>query len=224
MTYDPSFKTWIRPSVFVLLKWYEERAAWCFCICYKNSMGRKRRISSAVVSLAVMGALAAAAQDRKPDLSGVWLPGKNLGFPGQPSFQPWAQALYQTRKAKPKKDDPAERCLPTGVPRIPPTPFKIVQTPAIVVILFEGNIHSFRQIFVDRRDHSKDTPPTWFGESVRKWDGNTLVVDTVGFNDRTWLDSDGKPHSDALHVIERFHDGPTQATWRFNTQSRTRRR
>src|SRR5579862_2056787 len=115
-------------------------------------MGSKRRISSVVLLLAVMGALSAAGQDRKPDLSGVWLPGKNLGLPGQPSFQPWAQALYQERKANPKKDDPAERCLPTGVPRIPPAPFKIVQTPAIVVILFEGNIHSFRQIFVDGRD------------------------------------------------------------------------
>jgi hypothetical protein len=142
--------------------------------------------------------------DGKPDLSGVWLPGRTIGPSPSPSFQPWAQTLYQQHKADPAKYDPAERCLPTGVPRIPPTPYKVVQTPPIVVILFEGNIHSFRQIFVDGRNHRLDVQPTWYGDSVGNWEGDTLVADTVGFNDQTWLDSDGKPHSEALHVIERF--------------------
>jgi hypothetical protein len=116
---------------------------------------------------------------------------------------PWAAALFKERQDSLGKDDPEARCLPTGVPRRDPYPFKIIQTAALVVILNEGNTYSYRQFFLDR-GHPKDVDLTWMGDSVAKWEGDTLVVDTVGLNDRTWLDLAGHPHSDQLHVTERF--------------------
>jgi hypothetical protein len=86
-------------------------------------------------------------------------------------------------------------------------PYKIVQTDKLVVILSEGNTHSFRRLFLDGRGHQhvEDVEPdSWTGHSIAKWEGKTLVVDTIGFNDRSWLDSTGKPHSDALRVTERY--------------------
>jgi hypothetical protein len=85
-----------------------------------------------------------------------------------------------------------------------PFPWKTVQTPGLLVILFEGNIHTYRQIFIDGREHPKDLDPTWYGHSIGKWDGDSLVVDTVGFNDKFWFDFAGHPHTEQLHVIERF--------------------
>jgi hypothetical protein len=82
-------------------------------------------------------------------------------------------------------------------------PFQIVQTPSVFTILFE-NQHTFRIIHTDGRSHPKDLDPTWFGDSIGKWDGDTLVVDTVGLDDRTWLDTAGHEHSDQLHLVERF--------------------
>ena len=143
------------------------------------------------------------AADGKVDLSGVWTPGGTYANMGMPSLQPWAQELYQQRRATLSKDDPEGHCLPAGVPRISPFPQKFVQTPKLVVILDEGNIHSYRQIFLDR-EHPADPDPLWMGDSTGKWDGDTLVVDSVGFNDKTWLNGQGLPHSDALHVIERI--------------------
>jgi len=140
--------------------------------------------------------------DGKPDFQGVWTP-VNFATLGQISLQPWAEALYQERRGSLSKDDPEGHCLPAGVPRISPFPQKVVQTPTLVVILDEGNIHSYRQIPLDR-EHPKDPDPLWMGDSVGKWDGDTLVVDSVGFNDKTWLNGQGLPHSDALHVIERI--------------------
>jgi hypothetical protein len=105
------------------------------------------------------------------------------------------------------KDAPFSRCLPTGIPllNLTPAPFKIVQTPSVVVMLYEGD-GSFRQIHTDGRKLPADNPlPSWMGYSTGRWEGDTLVVDTGGFNDRSWLDAAGHPHSDALHVIERFH-------------------
>jgi hypothetical protein len=142
--------------------------------------------------------------DGKPDLQGVWNPGLTFMNVGQPSLQPWAEALYKERRANLSKDDPEGHCLPAGVPRISPFPQKIVQTPTVVVILDEGNIHSYRQIFLDGRKHLEDSGPLWMGDSIGKWDGDTLVVDTVGFNDKTWLNGQGLPHSEELHVIERY--------------------
>lgn len=140
--------------------------------------------------------------DGKPDFQGVWTP-VNFATLGQISLQPWAEALYQERRGNLSKDDPEGHCLPAGVPRISPFPQKVVQTPTLVVILDEGNIHSYRQIPLDR-EHPKDPDPLWMGDSVGKWDGDTLVVDSVGFNDKTWLNGQGVPHSDALHVVERI--------------------
>jgi hypothetical protein len=83
-------------------------------------------------------------------------------------------------------------------------PWKIVQTPAAVVILFDESLH-YRQIFTDGRGFPEDPAPTWFGYSIGKWEGETLVADTIGLTEETWLDDIGHPHGDALHVTERFH-------------------
>jgi hypothetical protein len=147
--------------------------------------------------------------DGKPDLTAVW------GYAGYTSdiakdydlgevpFTKLGEALFLERQANQGRDDPEARCLPTGVPRRDPYPSKIIQTPGVVVILYEGNIHSFRQIFMNQ-EHPKDVYPTWYGHSVGKWVGEELVVDTVGFNGNTWLDMAGHAASDQLHVIERY--------------------
>jgi hypothetical protein len=145
----------------------------------------------------------------KPDLSGVWGPDRNFIYditsalkPGETlPLQPWAADLAKSRMSK---DDPEANCLPTGVPRIAPYPWKIVQTPTLLVFLFEGNIHSYRQIFLDGRAHPKDPDPAWYGDSIGRWEGDTLVVDTIGFNDRFWFDFAGHPHTDKLHIVERY--------------------
>ena len=141
----------------------------------------------------------------KPDFSGVWnSPGfGNLG--GPLPLQPWAQKAAEEHKQNDDRDDPEAKCLPSGVPRISPYPMKIVQTPTLIVMLFEGNVHSYRQFFMDGRGHDKTLDPSFMGESIAHWDGDTLVVDTVNFNDRTWLSSgSAAPHTDQLHVIERY--------------------
>ena len=111
--------------------------------------------------------------------------------------------------ARQSKDDPEPNCLPGGVPRMNPYPWRMIQTPthtaeSHIFILFEGNIHSYRQIFMDGRKHPEDPDPAWYGHSVGKWEGDTLVVDTIGYNDRFWFDFDGHPHTTQLHTIERF--------------------
>jgi hypothetical protein len=90
------------------------------------------------------------------------------------------------------------------VPRQAPYPWQIVQLPTKMYFLFEGNIHSYRQIFLDGRAHPKDPNPTWYGDSIGHWEGDTLVIDSVGFNDRFWFDFAGHPHTEQLHVIERY--------------------
>ena len=142
--------------------------------------------------------------DGKPDLSGVWTPGLSFTQMGQVPLQPWAEELYKQRRANLSKDDPEGHCLPAGVPRISPFLQKFVQTPTLLVILDEGNIHSYRQVFLDGRKHLDDPGPLWMGDSIGSWDGDTLVVDTKFLNDKTWLNGQGLPHSDQLHVVERF--------------------
>jgi hypothetical protein len=147
--------------------------------------------------------------DGKTDLSGLWTPDRNfiydIGSALKPDealpLQPWALKLSKDRLSK---DDPEANCLPAGVPRMAPYPWRILQTPTLAYFLFEGNIHSYRQIFMDGRAHPKDPNPTWYGDSIGKWEGDTLVVDTVGFNDKFWFDFAGHPHTEKLHVIERF--------------------
>jgi hypothetical protein len=144
--------------------------------------------------------------DGKPDLSGVWLSGNySFGSTGGPlPLQPWAQKLANERRATQSKDDPEAKCLPGGVPRITPYPFQFVQTPNLVVMLFEGNVHSYRLMYLGGRQHPKDLDPSWMGDSIANWEGDTLVVDTLNFNDKTWVTGGGAPHTDQLHVIERY--------------------
>ena len=111
-------------------------------------------------------------------------------------------------KTRKSQDDPEANCLPTGVPRGSPYPWRMVQTPTHkaathIFILYEGNIHSFRQIFMNGK-HPDDPDPTWYGHSVGSWDADTLVVDTVGYNDKFWFDYLGHPHTEKLHTIERY--------------------
>ncbi len=141
----------------------------------------------------------------KPDLSGVWVVSSGLEIAADPPYRADALKLWQERKANLKKEDPAQFCLPNGVVRMTNLPYKIVQTPTLVVLLSEGNTHSYRRFFLDGRAHNLDLDPnSWTGDSIAHWDADTLVVDSIGFNDNTWLDDTGKPHSDQLHVVERY--------------------
>jgi len=150
--------------------------------------------------------------DGKPDLSGIWRAAEGKYLQNitedlrEVPFQPWAAALYKQRVAVLAKGRPTERCLPHGVPdamMVRSGPWKIVQTPRVTLILFEEMNH-YRQVFTDGRGFPKDPNPTWLGYSIGKWEGDTFVVDTTGFNDQTWLDDPGHPHTDAMHAIERF--------------------
>jgi hypothetical protein len=150
--------------------------------------------------------------DGKPQLAGLWRPSpgmvgdiaRNLK-PGEVPFQPWAETLYKQRRANNSKDDPTANCIVGGVPRsdLVGYPFKILQVPGMVVILYEA-VHSYRQIFTDGRKLPANPQPTWFGYSVGHWEGDVLVVETTGFNDQGWLDNAGKPATDQLRVTERF--------------------
>ena len=165
--------------------------------------------------------------DGRVDLSGVWeaMPdpgGKPGGIEGivAPRYLqdvtrdaparatlmlPWADALYKARAANQFLDNPQIRCLPSGVPRVHALtlPYKIVQQPELVVLLYENGT-LFRQVFLDGRRHPADPQPTWMGYSVGRWDGDALVVETVGFNDQTWLDGTGHPHTERMRLTERF--------------------
>jgi len=121
---------------------------------------------------------------------------------------PWAKALMDDR-AKREADDPHLWCLPMGVPRTTVYPLRFVQNythkkPTHMFILHEGNIHSYRQIFMDGRRHPAELDPTWFGHSIGWYEKDTLVIDTVGFNDKFWFDRQGTPHTGQLHTIERW--------------------
>jgi len=131
----------------------------------------------------------------------------------EPPMQPWAAEFY--KKAREGKTDlyedgrdeidPSYNCFPPGTPRVftIPRPFEIRQFPDVVFLLFE-TYSAVRRIHTDGRGHPDGYPITWMGHSTGKWDGDTLVADTTGINDKTWLDALGHPHSDALHVVERF--------------------
>jgi hypothetical protein len=141
--------------------------------------------------------------DGKPDLSGVWLVYRDR-YPEEPAALPWAAALAKERIANNMKDAPHTRCLPQGFPvggAAPPWMTKFVQMPALLVMLFE-DAPGFRQVFLDGRGHPPDPNPTWYGHSVGRWEGDTLVVDTVGFNDRSWINA--HPHTEQLRTTERY--------------------
>lgn len=122
-----------------------------------------------------------------------------------PPMRPAAAALYKQRQANFMADRPSSRCLPHGIPdqMLIRVPMKIVQNPGLTLILYE-EFARFRQIFTDGRPHPPVANPAWLGYSVGKWDGDWFVVDTRGFNDKSWLDDSGRPHTEALHTIERF--------------------
>ena len=152
------------------------------------------------------------------DLSGVWqqrfvdkngrpVVGLDLADFADIPYQPWSKEKYDYNKtSKGQAYDPESACLPAGVPRSTglPYPFRLLQQPGLIAMLIEGNVHTYRMILMDGKPHPPDVNPTWMGHSIGKWDGTTLVIDTVGFNDKTWLDPGGHIHTDELHTIERF--------------------
>lgn len=154
------------------------------------------------------------------DLSGLWIRLRdpshasiNLDFGKAISpMTPWAEAKFKAansvyRSSSPSTvlSDPIFSCFPPGVPRIYLLnfPVQIVQIPGQVIMLFEFD-HFVRRIYTDGRGHDKDAGALWMGDSIGKWEGDTLVADTVSFNDKTTLDREGYPHSDALHLSERI--------------------
>jgi hypothetical protein len=149
--------------------------------------------------------------DGKPDLSGVWrgagpLYRFNIAQDLEPTdIQPWAEALFVQRVRDARKDSPLARCLPVSVP------FhnffnltRIVQTPALIVMLYESPNSPHRTVFTDGRELPRDPNPTWLGYSIGRWEGETLVITTAGFNDRGWLDSSGHPQTESLRITERL--------------------
>jgi hypothetical protein len=155
-----------------------------------------------------------ATSSTQADFSGVWFISdyhQNVLPKEDPPFQPWALALFKKRDfekshADPDRGpDPTARCIPPGIPRtmLQPFPWEIVMARDRVVMIFEYQ-SLVRQIFTDGRGHPKDLEPTYMGHSIGKWEGDTLVVDTIGFNGKTWLDPKGLPTTEALHVTERI--------------------
>ncbi len=124
----------------------------------------------------------------------------------KPTDMPLRPEFASIVRQRAKEVYPLTRCLPVGVPAddVLPGPFKVIQTPGLILIRNEYE-NTLRQIYLDGRKPPADPDPLWLGYSVGKWEGNTLVVDTVGLNDKSWLDASGSPHSEALHVVERFH-------------------
>ena len=162
-----------------------------------------------------LAAPAPKSSDGHPDLSGIWEPEANKYVrdiaadlkPDDVPYQPWAKALFEQRAdGSHSKEDPDANCLPQGVPKInaAPAPWRIVQTPGFIAIIYEA-FNLWRQIFTDGRQMAADVNPSWMGYSTGRWDGDTLVVETRGFNGKLWLDQLGRPSTDALHVTERFH-------------------
>jgi hypothetical protein len=157
------------------------------------------------------------------DFSGFWIVHPSAGASAYsgfafskeaPPMTAWGQEKYKAakpifgpNKTTPKQsNDPVYGCFPPGLPRIylHPKPIEIVQLPDEVIMMFEYD-RIVRHIYTDGRPHDEFLdPPLWMGDSIGKWDGDTLVIDTLGFNDKTWLDRAGLPHSDALHVTERM--------------------
>jgi len=164
-----------------------------------------------------LNAPAPKAADGKPDLSGFYMPrdfSKLLSIAGNrpedvPPLQPWARELYQQRIDSNGKDHPGAYCLPSGIPEKLSIPdgLKVVQTPNLIVFLYESRT-IYRQVFLDGRKLPKidtdDFQPSWMGYSVGRWEGDTLVVETVGSNGKAWLDMKGLPGTEALHVTERY--------------------
>jgi hypothetical protein len=147
------------------------------------------------------------AQDR-PDLSGLWVSRRVTGdLPDSGKFEGWANTLMDERAGRFFSDQPRYNCLPSGPSYLTAGNTstglrRIVQSPTIIAILHEDLVH--RQIFMDGRELEADPLPTWMGYSVGRWDDDTLVVDSNGYNDKTWLDRRGAPHTEQLRITERY--------------------
>jgi hypothetical protein len=130
----------------------------------------------------------------------------NILLDFKPEETPLRPEFADLVRQRAKQESPLLHCLPVGMPTddLLPGPFKIIQTPGLTLIRNEYE-NTFRQIYTDGRKAPADPEPLWLGYSVGRWDGETLQVDTVGFNDKGWLDGMGHPRSEALHVTERFH-------------------
>jgi len=142
--------------------------------------------------------------DGKPDFSGVWygsVPGG--GADSGPELLPWAQTLEKERRDHNLKDNPQGRCLPFNVTSFNAFLNRVVQSRDMLVILIEYDIPGYRQIYLDGRSHPKDYDASWTGHSIGTWEGDTLVIDTVGLNDKTWL-GEAIPHTDKLRVTTRL--------------------
>ena len=159
---------------------------------------------------------------RTGDLTGVWYPSSVNTFnfiwtdpQGQRlntlPLTPWGQEKFKANHpiggeyTALTSNDPNFSCLPPGVPNIytHAYPVELVQIQGRAIMFFEYG-HFVRQIFTDGREHPKDTNPTWMGDSIGRWEGDTLVIDSTGFNDKTWLDVSGHPHSESLRMVERM--------------------
>ncbi len=188
-----------------------------------------RRVSLAFMTLMVCSSVLFAqtkGESKKAspagDLTGVWYPSSVNTFnfiwtdaQGQHlnvlPLTPWGQEKFKGNHpiggeyTALTSNDPNNECLPPGVPNIytHAYPLEILQVQGRAIMYFEYG-HFVRQIFTDGRDHPKDANPTWMGDSTGKWEGDTLVVDSTGFNDKSWLDVAGHPHSEALHIVERM--------------------
>jgi hypothetical protein len=153
--------------------------------------------------------------DGHVDLSGFWLPSDNVRHllnlasdmkPEDIPLQPWAAAVYKERIENNGKDHPGVRCWPSGIPEKLSIPdgLKVVHAPDLLLFLYESRT-IYRQVFTDGRPlPPPDVQPTWMGYSIGRWDGDTMVVETIGSNGKTWLDMRGLPATEALHVIERY--------------------
>ncbi len=141
--------------------------------------------------------------DGKPDLSGVWW-SPVVTDPGKPEWLPEAQAVAKRRVENNGAENPQAQCLPSAATRLGPL-FAFAQTKQLLVIISDDESPGFHQIHLDRSAHPKELDmDLWYGDSIGRWEGDTLVVDRVGFNERLWLDPTAHPHSDKLHVIERY--------------------
>jgi hypothetical protein len=138
--------------------------------------------------------------DGQPDLSGLWNSNDDPN-PEEPSMLPWAAALSKKWVEDKLRDTPSGFCLPGGPLITGPLLFKIVQTPTLFLTLWE-DVAPVRQVFLDGRGHPKDLNPTWMGHSIGHWEGDTLVIDTVGMNDKSWLNI--YPHTEQLHLVEHY--------------------
>ena len=152
--------------------------------------------------------------DGKPDFSGFWMPAESVRHllnlasdlkPGEVPLTPWGEQVYKERIDNNGKDHPGVRCLPSGIPEKNNIPdgLKVVQTPDLLVFLYESRT-IYRQVFMDGRPLPKSAQPTWMGHSIGRWEGDTLVVETIGQNGKTWLDMRGLPGTESLTVTERY--------------------